>query len=365
MYYETGQLSAIATQFIPEVTIFLFKVAESMLEPSLRSLVYRRALRHSWGLGDDVIVPQTMAATTLRCYRVVLNGAAFLTLAWFAFYRRSSRRRNAIMLACAGSALAVSTLSMAQVMGWPHSQGEPSDVYDADDSTSSLNIAHHEVNYRMLFSKTASAMYGEEDACYRWWFWLLMASSLLRGVTGKSAMVCMALYSHVADTSSRQDRTSRFGRLLAMNLLGYFAGSFVAGTLMSLSPGFGTVFATIGGVYSVAFVAVMLCFRDVDPVDEGEGQPLDEKAADFVESDVDDEGHPITSNVSLGLVVLLVSLGYMQATKAGESDVISLLVSSPPLNWSAATLAYLMSVEYLTLGTAVLVVLPWLVGWMR
>ena len=63
----------------------------------------------------------------------------------------------------------------------------------------------------------------------------VLIGAAVRGVTGKSAVVNMALYSYVADVSQAEERTRRIGRLLAMNFLGYFVGLLGAAILLSVA----------------------------------------------------------------------------------------------------------------------------------
>lgn len=81
---------------------------------------------------------------------------------------------------------------------------------------------------------------------------LLLMGSLVRGFSGKSSLVTMAVHSYVSDVSDKNTRTERLGRLLSMNFFGSFIGSLSVGVLMQLCT-----------FYVVFFIVIFLYFVSI------------------------------------------------------------------------------------------------------
>ena len=45
-----------------------------------------------------------------------------------------------------------------------------------------------------------------------------------QGMLGKSSVITMAVNSYIADTTTKEERTRKLGKLLGMNFLGLFVG---------------------------------------------------------------------------------------------------------------------------------------------
>ncbi|ESO06645.1 hypothetical protein HELRODRAFT_160835 [Helobdella robusta] len=77
---------------------------------------------------------------------------------------------------------------------------------------------------------------------------LVTFGTLLRGLSGKSSIVTMAVHSYVSDTNTRSARTEKLGRLLSMNFFGLFIGSLLVGLLLE------------GFEFDIVFVVVILLY---------------------------------------------------------------------------------------------------------
>ena len=324
-----------------ELIFFLFKVADSILEPTLRLYIFFLATQlHS---GDEAV--QTNAAVYLTMYKFAVNLPAILLGLFCGAWSDKVGRKLPVMLCCLGTILAC-LFYMASMM--------------------------------------TSAWVG---------LWLVMAGALLRGSFGKSAVITMALHSYIADVTSLKQRTQGLGRLLAMNYFGYCIGSVVAGLLLE------NAIFKYSGSYSVAillstccvFIA-MLCMAESLPVhtqpphadcsstqygtasggatshtckEEGERarkvlcldmeQPF--RMRNIRQSlDVLLQKRPGTQRCRL--VTLFLLMITVQLCKSGESDVTLLYVQRAPFEWQDWMYNYLLATDYFCLGVVQLLLLP-------
>ena len=197
MLYETTQLGWL-TSVSPEIVFFLFKVGEAMLEPTIRLYIYESSCIEQ--LGDNSsscshlsrfasyeTTVQVDAARNLLLYRILLNAPAIALILFYGDWSDKVGRKLPVMVACLGTIVALMFYILSEAAG---------------------------VRYVLPY---------------------ILIGAAVRGVTGKSAVVNMALYSYVADVSQTDERTHRLGRLLAMNFFGYFVGLIGAATLLSVA----------------------------------------------------------------------------------------------------------------------------------
>lgn len=197
MLYEKAQLCWL-TAFAPEFVFFLFKVGEAMLEPSVRLYIYESACVERLGENSSAcahlsrfapweMTVQEDAVRDLLLYRILLNVPAIALSLFCGAWSDKVGRKLPVMVACLGTLVAVLSFMLSEASG-----------------------VRHFLPY-------------------------ILVGAFIRGATGKSAMVTMALHSYVADVSSSDERTSRLGRLLSMNFFGYFVGTLAVGTLLSVA----------------------------------------------------------------------------------------------------------------------------------
>ena len=298
--------------FVPEMCIFLFKMAEAILEPALRTHIYHRCVdsRDIVGEGsssEDLIEEgEAEAAMTLLTYRIICNSGALAVLCWYAFFRKCSTRRLPVLLTSGGSSVAVVALLCGLIYPGQFFQryhGISNSLYDnrlnprniTPPVVSGFNKQTHAIfgskrrmirglednvrqakltltssdtsehgNTRVVpesmitnpNTTSAVSQHYSPQLQHRWWVVCLLISAFIRGITGKSATISMALHSHVADHTSTDLRTQRFGRLLAMNFFGYTIGCLISGGVVQLTGSYGAVFSCVLMAYgSVSLVA--------------------------------------------------------------------------------------------------------------
>ncbi|KAK7087292.1 proton-coupled folate transporter-like [Littorina saxatilis] len=230
---------------------------------------------------------------------------------------------------------------------------------------------------------------------------LLLAGAATQGIFGKTALIAMAVNSHVSDTSDTDDRTRRLGRLLASNFLGMFLGSLLAGLLQDLS-GLLTTLTVVSACHAVCVLTILV------GVTETVGQDADEDDVSFVANktgvkgaitsikEEDEEGeeeegeggggrkkrHALFSWAGLRdslmavgkkregnkrsvIVISLVALTANACLKVGDQDITVLFVQQPPLSWPPSRYGYLVAADYGTMGLTLLFLLPLLSDTLR
>jgi PCFT/HCP family folate transporter-like MFS transporter 1/3 len=208
----------------------------------------------------------------------------------------------------------------------------------------------------------------------------IFIGATIRGAFGKSAITTMALHSYVTDTTSKEQRTSKLGRLLAMNFFGFFTGSLLAGALLDVSS-FDVVFCTVVFVNSLCVIITVLFMKESVPgvttilpktpeVEQAPDMPPKKKAKHpFTWANIKDSLavliEPRANGARMHLIVLFVVIIIQQACKSGEVDVTLLFVERSPLRWRKALYGYLLATDYACLGVAVLLLLPLLIRFVR
>ncbi len=225
-----------------------------------------------------------------------------------------------------------------------------------------------------------------------WTLSLVLSGAALRGAFGKSAVVTMALHSYISDISSRDNRTERLGRLLAMNFFGYFVGSLITGALLD-SFGFDIIFCVVVFINGACVLITVFCMQESLPTPEvtpattpsnehqepvpGPVFPDDTEnpalAAERKRSRFRMPFHPkhvreslevVTRNredrKQLHLLLFFATIIVQQTCKSGEVDITLLFVERSPLSWHKSMYGYLLATDYACLGVAVFLVLPFL-----
>jgi len=383
--------------FAAEITFFLFKIAESMLEPTVRLFIYEAiCLNHfppkhhhhddlmtSHHSNDTLadtcshlslhpsrqLIVQHSAAQYLMYYKLLLNFPAMLLVLCCGAWSDRAGRKLPIILTCFGTTAAV-VLYMASIY----------------------------VGGRVPFLP------------------LLLIGAAVRGSFGRSAVMTMAVHSYVSDNSAKERRTQKLSNLVAMSHFGYLVGSMCAGMMLD-HYGFTIVFLTVTTLQAACVLTAALTMRgeagattqstagvldvcdaqtdnDVsvtEHVDERtplvnskvikvnldgpesseelipSGKLLDESS---LENSVDKPvvistcqiylNHLVESfavflrprpgNARCHLIMLFIAIYLQQMMKSGEADVLLLYVERSPLELSKSMYGYLLSVNYACLG---------------
>lgn len=180
-----------------EIVFFFFKVADAMLEPSVRLFVYNKVCEmvtypnvtrcyHRDEISADDVIQRT-ASEYLTVYKVLLNTPAILLGCFCGAWSDRVGRKLPILVSCTGTIFAIFVILSSMV---------------AEDPRTTLLLT--------------------------------LVGGGIRGAFGRSAVVTMALHSYVTDLTTNEARTRVFGRLLGMNYFGYFLGSILGGGLLDI-----------------------------------------------------------------------------------------------------------------------------------
>ena len=227
----------LCASFVAEVVFFLFKTGEAMLEPSIRLFVYRGVCAetfvndttcyHLKHYPDQESYVQSLSANYIMYYKILLNLPAILYGLFCGAWSDRIGRKLPIMLPCLGNVLAVLFYMVAAISDMPS----------------------------LPFVLTGAA---------------------IKGGFGKSAVITMAVHSYISDTSSKESRTKRLGRLLAMNYFGYFAGSLLAGAILDIVT-FDVIFCIVVFINAFALLITLLFLKESIPEQVQESKLQEDK----------------------------------------------------------------------------------------
>lgn len=344
---------ALAHQFIldhvAEIVFFLFKIGESMLEPTVRLYLYQGV-----------------------CLRYYGNDTSCSNLSSY------PERENLIQVAAANYIIAYKFLMNFPAIVLGFFCGAWSDAIGRKIPVLLTLVASVLAGILYLFSMATSETEGPIIA-------LVLLGAAVRGGFGRSAVITMALYSYVCDQSVCEKRTQNIGRLLSMNYFGYFVGSLGAGAILEIS-GFDVIFilVTIINVICIVIVIVFMKAKDgMKTVDEAatpvsssspQGLPAEQgpapkpaksskmpfRLANAVDS-VQVLTRPRHHRSRLHILLLFATIFVQQTCKSGELDATLLFTEAAPLSWRKSMYGYLLATDYALLGAATLLVLPLLI----
>ncbi|ELU16853.1 hypothetical protein CAPTEDRAFT_195622 [Capitella teleta] len=328
-------MECVLVAYVAEIVFFFFKIGESMLEPSMRLLIYQAVCYidhpNNTSRCSDVDLENTeetendlqkSAARYILIYKMILNlPSVFLGLFCGAWSDRIGRKLP-IMLASFGTIIAVMFYLVAALTKDP-----------------------------------------------RTFIPLIYVGATIRGAFGKSALTTMAVHSYVTDTTSKDQRTNKLGGLLAMNFFGFFTGSLLVGVLLDVTN-IDAVFCSVVFVNSICVLITVLFMKEsvggvtsiIPSTPEEETPPRSKAKHPFTLGNVKDSLavllSPRPSGARFHLLVLAAIIVFQQLCKSGEVDVTLLFVVRKPLRWHGGLYGYLLAADYFSLGAAVLVILP-------
>ena len=315
---------------VAEAIFFLFKTGQSILDPTVRLYLYRSVCLEAFKNDSTCLhlrqhpnreeYVQSISASYIMYYKILLNGPAILLGLFCGAWSDKIGRKLPVMFPCLGTIL--STLIYMVSMIRP----EPTVIF-------------------------------------------ILLGGLLNGIFGKSAVITMALHSYVSDTSSKENRTAKLGKLLAMNFFGFFFGSLLAGFLLDLI-GFNITFMLVVLLNFFAFLLALFCMGEREVVNNN----ALEKGSDDTNKEISRTNFlfdfrnvqeslsvifkPRQDNLRCYIIILFMTLIVQQTCKSGEVDVLLLFVEKSPLSWKKSTYAYLLATDYGCMGISVMVILP-------
>lgn len=328
---------------VAEIVFFLFKIGESMLEPTVRLYLYQGVCLRYYGNDtscsnlssyperEDLI--QVAASNYIIAYKFLMNFPAIVLGFFCGAWSDAIGRKIPVLLTLMASVLA---------------------------------------GILYLFSMATSETEGPIIA-------LVLLGAAVRGGFGRSAVITMALYSYVCDQSVCEKRTQNIGRLLSMNYFGYFFGSLGAGAILELY-GFDVVFilVTIINIICIAIVIVFMKSKDGQKVTEDAATPssspqaslppaaqLTKSKMPFRLANAKDSVQVLTRprhhRSRLHILLLFATIFVQQTCKSGELDATLLFTEAAPLSWRKSMYGYLLATDYALLGAATLLLLPLLI----
>ena len=178
----------------------------------------------------------------------------------------------------------------------------------------------------------------------------------ISGFLGGFTVVNLAVYSYMADISSIQDRTRRFGILESMTYIGGSLGGLIGGLWLKggnyAQPFYGVAFLHIA--VFIACISPYLIPESVETknkINFNLVAILHHNTKSFVEIFVYSEHFNIL--LSLLFIFLFVEINFL-----GLSDVVVLFTLGKPLCWSSDNIGYFLSLKVALNGFASLFLLP-------
>ncbi|KAK2150370.1 hypothetical protein LSH36_408g00027 [Paralvinella palmiformis] len=330
--------SGLAGSYAAEIIFFLFKVSESMLEPSVRLYIYEAVClqevnsHHRCRFLDRYPqyehLIQSKAAQYLMYYKILLNIPAVLLVLLCGAWSDRSGRKLPVMLTCFGAMVAVLMYMLSSHVGGGKGAFLP----------------------------------------------LILLGAGIRGACGRSAVMSMACHSYVSDISKEETRTKKLAHLVAMSHFGYLIGCTIAGSLLD-TIGFVIVFCVVVFLQATCFALASICMREtVRHVDEHRSpEGTDDGDVDYKNAKRRFcAGRQLTSclrvltkrrpgHTRCYLLLLILISCIQQTCKSGEMDMVLLFVQRRPLSWLHSTYSYLLGVDYACLGFAAFFLLPCLI----
>ena len=222
---------------------------------------------------------------------------------------------------------------------------------------------------------------------------LFLLGSLLRGISGKSSLVTMAVHSYVSDISEKDTRTERLGRLLSMNFFGLFVGSFLVGLLVEKCS-FYTIFTIVIFLYILSIFLAYFFMMNVSSENDSLEETPNENKVDCKEDTIDETQYISDDKEVLQasdeeiqqdyinkyffskfsvikdffsiliefknkkVLFYFIVIVVQQTCKSGEIDVTLLYTAKSPLNWTKSLYGYFLALDYACLGISTAVLLP-------
>ncbi|ELT95312.1 hypothetical protein CAPTEDRAFT_201470 [Capitella teleta] len=302
--------------YAAEILILIFKIAESMLEPSVRLYIYDSVCLESFPdsstcshLSEDAsaeLQVQRSSAAYIMHYKLLLNLPAMVLVLFCGAWSDRAGRKIPVIITCFGSILAV-LLYMSSTYVSPTAPFLP----------------------------------------------LILIGAAVRGVFGRSAVMTMSLHSYVSDISDAETRTRKISRLVAMSSFGYLIGCMTAGVLIQ-HYGFLLVFMVVAILQTTCVLFAVTCMRDTVKPDPTPTTCQLSQFKDCFRVLVEPRAG---RRQQLFLVAFLIVM-LQQTCKSGEMDITLLFVSRSPLNWTKAEYGFLLGTDYACLGITAFFLLP-------
>ena len=180
------------------------------------------------------------------------------------------------------------------------------------------------------------------------------------GLLGGFTVINLAVYSYMADISSLEDRTSRFGILESMTFIGGSLSGVVGGVWIK-DGHYTQPFYAVGSLYTIVLIVIIT--PKLIPESMAMHNAITFNVPKLIYQNVKSFiGLFVYSEHSAVLLLLLFIFLVVEINFIGLSDVIVLYSLGRPLCWSSDMIGYFLSVKVAFNGLAALFVLPLLSG---
>ena len=177
------------------------------------------------------------------------------------------------------------------------------------------------------------------------------------GLFGGFTVINLAVYSYMADISSLEDRTSRFGILESMTFIGGSLSGVIGG-LWIKNGHYTQPFYAVGSLYAVVFIIVIIPHLIPESVVTHDNTITFNVSKLIYQNVKSFIGLFVYGEHSVILLLLLFIFLVVEINFIGLSDVIVLYSLGKPLCWSSDLIGYFLSVKVALNGLAALFVLP-------
>jgi len=328
------KLRSVVTLFSPDVVLLIFRTSETMLEPSVVMYIYYGICQNMYPGPSDLTcgnlsqypdsqdAVQMKSAKYITWYRFLWNLPALGLTLFCGSWSDKVGRKLVMVLPCLGTILAVMIYLISTIK-----QG--------------------------------------------YYLPMVLCGAIIRGTFGGSAVLLMAVQSCVSDMTSLNNRTWRFGFLLAMNYFGNVLGYIIMGIVLRVSN-FAQVFTVVISLQATCILWAVLFMQDSiktpeDSPTSGCHELENEKPAkvdkslfriQHIRNAWDVVAKKRGNAGRLHLAMLLVAIVINQIGREVEGDIVVLFVERRPLNWSKSMYGYLAATDYMCMGLLVCFVLP-------
>lgn len=179
------------------------------------------------------------------------------------------------------------------------------------------------------------------------------------GLFGGFTVINLAVYSYMADVSSAQERTSRFGILESMTFIGGSLSGVIGGVWIK-SGHYTQPFYLVGSLYTIVFIIIIIPRLIPESVNTHDNMVTLNVLKLIYQNTKSFIGLFVFSEHSVILLLSLFIFFVVEINFIGLSDVIVLFSLGRPLCWSSDLIGYFLSLKVALNGLAALFVLPFL-----
>ena len=177
---------------------------------------------------------------------------------------------------------------------------------------------------------------------------LFFLACSIRGLFCTASITRTAIYSYVADMTPNTERTTRMSTLLAVNFVGLFLGSFLAGVILEIGD-FSTEFAIMIGMISIYAIAILFLMPYDKPA-----LPVNDKSFEnnstlsYIRGTIQCLLKERNDNGRRYILASLCTLMLQQCFRAGEQDVLLFYIKRQGMSESTSMYSYLLAAGHVS-----------------